>query len=66
MTLRVNGQDQELPDGLTLRQLVERLGMAQAAVAAEVNKQLVPRRHHETHILQHGDAVELVSLVGGG
>jgi sulfur carrier protein len=51
---------------LSLRQLIESLGMGQQAVAAEVNGKLVRRALHEATTLQNGDHVELVSLVGGG
>ncbi len=51
---------------LSLRQLIESLGMGQQAVAAEVNGKLVRRALHEATTLQNGDHVELVSLIGGG
>ena len=62
----VNGKSLPLTSPLTLRQLIESLGMAQQAVAAEVNGKLVRRAMHETTQLQQGDKIELVSLVGGG
>jgi thiamine biosynthesis protein ThiS len=66
MRVRANGVEQELPVGTTVRQLIVRLGLEKQACAAEVNKALVPRREQETRELKNGDAVELVSLVGGG
>lgn len=62
----VNGKTMPLTSGLTLRQLIESLGMGQQAVAAEVNGRLVRRALHEATTLQNGDRIELVSLVGGG
>jgi sulfur carrier protein len=64
--LVVNGQATDVPDGTTVRALIESLGLGRGACAAEVNKELVPRREHETRRLREGDAVEIVSLVGGG
>lgn len=66
MIVTVNGERHDLPAGTTVRALIERLGLAKGACAAEVNKQLVPRREHETRALGEGDVVEVVSLVGGG
>lgn len=66
MILTVNGQPHEEPAPLTLAQLIERLGLAGGACAAEVNRKLVPKREHAARELQDGDVVELVSLVGGG
>lgn len=66
MLVIVNGQQRELPQGTTVRALIELMGLAKQACAAEVNKVLVPRREHDSRTLAEGDHVELVSLVGGG
>ncbi len=66
MTIVLNGQPTDVPDGVTVRALVERLGLGTAAAAAEVNQRLVPRREHDTRVLSPGDRVEIVTLVGGG
>lgn len=66
MKVTVNGQERELPAGTSVRSLIEQMGLARQACAAEVNKELVPRREHESRAIKDGDRVELVSLVGGG
>ena len=66
MQIHVNGEAQTVPDSCTVRDLIELLGLADAACAAEVNKTLVPKRSHAEHRLSDGDSVELVTLVGGG
>ncbi len=66
MVVTVNGKPEELPPGSTLRQLIEKAGLGDKACAAEVNRQLVPRKEHTARVLKDGDVVELVSLVGGG
>ena len=62
----MNGQTREVPDRTTVAELIRELGLATAACAAEVNKELVPKRKQESRQLRDGDAVELVTLVGGG
>ena len=66
MNIIVNGSAQEVPQGITVRELIERINVKGGACAAEVNKELVPRRDQETRTLSEGDRVELVTLVGGG
>jgi sulfur carrier protein len=66
MEVRLNGESHTLPDGTTVRELIERLGLHTQPTAVEVNKSLVPRRRHEEHVLTPGDTVEVVTLVGGG
>lgn len=66
MNLIVNGRPLALPDGATVRQLLIESKLAGKPCAVEVNRALVPRRAHEEHVLHEGDAVEVVTLVGGG
>jgi len=62
----VNGQARDVQDRLTVAGLIRELGLERSACAAEVNRELVPRKQHEGRELKDGDAVELVTLVGGG
>lgn len=66
MKLMVNGEQRELGEGRTVRDLLEQLGMGETPVAVELNKQVVPRRRHDQTPLRNGDVLELVTLVGGG
>jgi sulfur carrier protein len=66
MRIVVNGQPTELPEGTSVRGLLERLGLENAPCATEVNRELVPRRQQEGRTLREGDVVEVVTLVGGG
>ena len=66
MLIVLNGQSQEIPDGATVADLVERQRPGGGACAVEVNRALTPRAVWKDHRLEPGDAVELVTLVGGG
>ncbi len=66
MKLMVNGDPVEVPDGTSIRALVERLGLTQGPVAVEKNQEVVPRAEHESTLLAEGDVVEIVHFVGGG
>ncbi|MBL8758285.1 MAG: sulfur carrier protein ThiS [Phycisphaerae bacterium] len=66
MTVTVNGEPRELAPGATVSALLETLGLARAACAVEVNRELVPKKQHPLHALADGDRIEVVSLVGGG
>ena len=65
-TLKVNGEQRTLPESLTVAQLLERLGFDRRRVAVEVNQEVVPSVRHAEHVLRVDDAVEIVTLVGGG
>ncbi len=66
ISIVVNAEATTLPKGSTLADLVEARGLEESQVAAEVNKELVPRRRRGERVLHDGDRVELVTMVGGG
>ena len=61
----VNGEAREVPAGLSVRALLGHLGVAGLA-AVERNRELVPRAQQGSVIVEGGDALEIVHLVGGG
>lgn len=66
MTLQLNGESREFPDGLNLAALVEQLGMKADRVAVELNLEIVSRGNWQTTQLKEGDRLEIVHFVGGG
>ncbi len=66
MNCTVNGETRELPDNTTVEGLIEILGLAGSICAAEVDKKIVPKRERSETILQDGQTIEIVTLVGGG
>jgi len=66
MTLIVNGEPKECPDGASLAQFVEHLGLKGDRVAVELNRQIAARKRWEDTPLQDGDRLEIVHFVGGG
>jgi thiamine biosynthesis protein ThiS len=66
MKLTVNGNPVELPDGSTVAALLVHLAVDAARVAVERNEDVVPRRTWTETQLSDGDAVEVVTFVGGG
>jgi sulfur carrier protein len=66
MKLTVNGNSVELPDGSTVTALLMHLAIDAARVAVERNEDVVPRRAWTETQLIDGDAIEVVTFVGGG
>ncbi|HVL15364.1 MAG TPA: sulfur carrier protein ThiS [Gemmata sp.] len=65
-TITVNEQRQTFPDPLTVADLIRHLAKDPKKLAVEVNRSVIPRGEHANCRLQEGDAVEIVTLVGGG
>ena len=66
MRLTVNGEPRDVPDQLTVRGLIEHLGLTEGPVAVERNRLVVPRAEHESTPLTSNDVIEIVHFVGGG
>ena len=66
MRISINGEARDVPSGTTVAALLELLAVPRQATAVEVNREIVPRSQHADRALAEGDAVEIVTLVGGG
>ena len=66
MTITLNGETRDVPEPLTVAGLLAHLGVKPEHVAVERNRDLVPRARHAEARIEPGDALEVVTLVGGG
>jgi len=66
MKLKINGEEKEIADGLTIIALLEDLKIRPARVVVERNREIVPREDYGTTLLTDGDTLEIVHFVGGG
>ncbi len=66
MTIWVNGEAREVPEGTTLTALLALLKVGGPGVAVEVNAEVVRRARHAEYRLSPEDRVEIVTFVGGG
>jgi thiamine biosynthesis protein ThiS len=66
MTVIINGERREIPEGLNVSELLEHLGMAPGRVAIERNLDILPRARWAETRVESEDRFEIVHLVGGG
>ena len=66
MKITINGEHQELHDGVTLSALVTVIGCGTKGVAIAVNEALVPRSAWAEHVLRSEDRVEVLKAAQGG
>ena len=66
MKVQINGEQHELPEGVTVEGLLERLSMKPDRVAVELNLSILPRANWPGALLREGDRLEIVHFVGGG
>jgi thiamine biosynthesis protein ThiS len=66
ISIRVNGESREVPEGLNLAALLEWLKLPADRVAVERNREIVPRAQWATTLIEASDSLEVVHFVGGG
>ena len=66
MRVQINGEKQEVAEGITLSEFVKQWSLQPERVAIELNRTVVPRREWPTTMLGEGDRLEIVHFVGGG
>jgi sulfur carrier protein len=66
LAILVNGEPATVPAGTTVADLLAARGATGKPCAVEINRAIVPRSQHAARALADGDAVEIVSFVGGG
>ncbi|CAN1209143.1 sulfur carrier protein ThiS [Tumidithrix helvetica PCC 7403] len=66
ITLQVNGSDRTCAPDLTMLQLLEHLGLNPRLIAIEYNGEILHRQFWQETIVQSGDRLEIVTIVGGG
>ena len=64
--IRLNGEPAEVPDAVTIEQLLARLGVDPRRVAVEHNLTIIKRHRQAETVINEGDEVEIVNFVGGG
>ena len=66
MEIRVNGELRQWDRSLTVRDLLEALGVRPDGVVVERNLEIVPRERITEEMVEDGDSLEIIRLVGGG
>ncbi|HVB35041.1 MAG TPA: sulfur carrier protein ThiS [Patescibacteria group bacterium] len=66
MTVTINGEVREIPDGLSVAALVDHLELASGRIAIERNREILPRPAWPLTLVASGDVFEIVHFVGGG
>ena len=66
MKITVNGKERDVDADVTVRGLLDGLGVRVASVAVERNGTIVPRGTFGEAVLEEGDDLQVVTFVGGG
>lgn len=62
----LNGENREVPESLTLKELLRFLKLKEERVAIERNRKIIKREAWEQVRVEPADQLEIVQFVGGG
>ena len=67
MNITINGEThKDIPEGLTVKRLLERLELPVSKIAVERNLEIVPKSAFEKVFVTQGDRLEIIHFIGGG
>ena len=66
LEIRVNGELRHWDRSLTVHDLLETLGVRPEGVVVERNLKIVHRERLAEEMVEDGDSIEIIRLVGGG
>ena len=66
MIIRINGEEKEIQERLSIAALLDELQIRSGRVVVELNRNIISREAHGSTALKEGDSIEIVHFVGGG
>ncbi len=66
MKIKVNNQTTTIASGNSVSDLIQQMKLNDKRLAIEHNRNILSREQFATTMLQDGDIIEMVNLVGGG
>ena len=66
MRIQLNGNERDVEQGTTIAQLIDTITKDRSRVAVERNRAIAPRTTWDEAVVEEGDEIEVVTLVGGG
>ncbi len=66
MEILINGEARDVPDGQTIKELLESMRLEPSRVAVEYDGRISPRSEWAGAVLHPGARLEIVHFVGGG
>lgn len=66
MRVKINGQDMDVRDEITVRELLKELKIEDKTMAVAINLQVVKKEDWDSRKIKENDRVEFLTFVGGG
>lgn len=64
--IQINGKEENIPDKISISDLLETKGIRQEVVTIEVNGQIIEKKQYPQITIKEGDIIEFIFYMGGG
>jgi len=65
LEIHLNGEQKQVT-AANVAELLRELGMENRMIAIERNREVIPKSQYNETVLNHGDRIEVVHMIGGG
>mgnify|MGYP001291316424 FL=1 len=66
MNILLNNKPVKIFDGSTIEKLLEQKNIQEKYFAVEINRKIIPKSKHGSHVIRDGDKIEIITAIGGG
>ena len=66
IVVKINGENKNIPQGISILKLLEQHKIKHDRVVIELNKKIINKENYSSTCLQENDNLEIVTFVGGG
>jgi len=66
ITVFVNGKENSIPLNSTINDMLKTLNIKNLSIAIAINRAVVPKKEHNTFIIEDNSSIEIINAVGGG
>ena len=66
MNININGESRSFAEGISIRDVLDHMGLLEKPVVVELNLEIVSKERWEGQCLKEGDQMEVIGFVGGG
>ncbi|WP_315069508.1 sulfur carrier protein ThiS [uncultured Clostridium sp.] len=64
--VKINGEEVSIESGLSLEEVIVNQGYTIEKTVVELNGEIIPKTQYKQTNIKDGDALEVISFVGGG
>ncbi|EHJ01178.1 MULTISPECIES: sulfur carrier protein ThiS [unclassified Clostridium] len=64
--VKINGEEVSIESGLSLEEVIVNQGYTIEKTVVELNGEIIPKAQYKQTNIKDGDALEVISFVGGG